>query len=187
MMWIEQFGNRCDPPPAEPKRWCSWCLYFCLPRPRYPRLCLCPLTSPVAYVGSCGGTRRGACDLKPRNERLKYNHELFRTTSRTGGHGGAIAAPTSWPDNGAVADSAHATDDIKKTTRLRRSGPRRAGSGGGAGEVAQHSTRRSRRRYRLVSRLARTRRSNGRKSRGSPANMGGRQATKTPLIPSKRP
>ena len=46
-----------------------------------------------------GGTRRGACNLKPSNQRLNYNHELFRTA----GHGGAIVALSSWPANGAVA------------------------------------------------------------------------------------
>ena len=147
-----------------------------------------PLTSPVAYVGSCGGTRRGACNLKPSNERSNYNHALFRTTFTLAGMAALSRLPPVGLTMGLSPDTAHATDDIKKQLDYvdQDRGAQEAAAVR-AGEVAQHSTRRSRRRCRLVSRLARTRRSNGRKSRGSPANMGGRQATKTPLIPSKRP
>ena len=47
----------------------------------------------MAHVGSGGGTRRGACNLKPSNQRLNYNHALFCITSRTGGYRLARSEP----------------------------------------------------------------------------------------------
>ena len=76
-------------------------------------------------------------------------------------------------------DTAHAADDIKKQLEyVDQDRDVQEAAAAVRGKWHSSFTKRSRRRCRLVSRSARTRRSNCRKSRGSPANLGGEGSDK---------